>query len=396
VADFVLEAERAVLGCLLRDNRAAWRVGDLEPADFTDPDLGGLFGRFRGLIADGQGVDMVTAPRFLEGDAELVLCGDCVRTVVNAGNVAWHAEIVRNHARRRRARAVLEQALGRIDRDENVIPQTMAELHRLVSGQLSDWSYADAVAYTERRVQEDRDAEARGEAVAISTTLVSLDQHLRGGLTPGRLYVLAGRPGFGKSLFAQQIALGAARAGIPGGYISFEMPVEELIERAWAAKVPNGEYPLRLDTSSRTPDQVLGRIAEWHHRHGARFAVVDHLQRLRTPRRDRYQEITGFVSALKDIALDLPIAVLLLSQVARQVEREKRAPRLSDLRESGDIEQEADVVAFLHSVQDELGRGPAYDDLLLLVAKNRRGLPRARPIALKPPGGTMRLEERMV
>lgn len=236
----------------------------------------------------------------------------------------------------------------------------------------------------------------------IPTGLDRLDGHLGGGLHRGELSILGGRPSVGKSSLAQQIAQYASSQGLRVFFASAEMPAISVGQRGLAAAagvdsrkfrspkaidagewerlaraigVDNGASGLLVDDRVRTMADVEARARQLHAREPLSLVVVDHLHHLRPEsRRDenRNQAIGRMVATAKEIAMQLGVAVLALSQLNRDVARgEGRKPRLSDLRESGEIEQLADVVLLLH--RDGDADPPSVVDLDLIVAKNRQG-----------------------
>jgi replicative DNA helicase len=228
-----------------------------------------------------------------------------------------------------------------------------------------------------------------GQLSGISTGLIDLDKKL-GGLHPSDLIILAGRPSMGKTSLATNVAFNIARAfrrgtkpdGSEGtveggvvGFFSLEMSAEQLAARilSEAAEVPSeqirrgdmteGEFrrfveaaksleacPLYIDDTPALPiAQVAARARRLKRTHGLDVLIIDYLQLLRgTSKENRVQEVSEITQGLKAIAKELNIPVIALSQLSRQVEnREDKRPQLSDLRESGSIEQDADVVMFV-------------------------------------------------
>ncbi|MGF6431476.1 DnaB-like helicase C-terminal domain-containing protein [Bradyrhizobium elkanii] len=223
----------------------------------------------------------------------------------------------------------------------------------------------------------------------MSTGLRDLDHVLDGGFMPGDLVVMAGRPGMGKTLVASSMSRQAARADMAGGFYSMEMPDEQAMARLLAdasfgrshlQRIPSGhilkgklsesdvnmvidsarrlsDLPLYIDdTSSLSVGEVSARtrsLVERAQREGRRlgFIVIDYLKYLKASsqyRGQRHYEIGEICGGLKSLAKDLNIVVILLAQLNREVEkRDDKRPQLSDLRESGDIEADADTVLFL-------------------------------------------------
>lgn len=245
----------------------------------------------------------------------------------------------------------------------------------------------------------DQNKPAKGFS-GLSTGLAKLDGML-GGLEPGRLYVVAGRPGMGKSALAVQMAYEAARAGAAGAVFSLEMPDSELAtrmacsaaridSRALARREVDGFSMKRLTT-------VMGKLAElplsiveaagmncericlsarqMKLKSGLGLVVVDYLQLIRSSRRhdSREQEVSEISRQLKLLARELELPVIAVSQLNRDVEkRADKRPLMSDLRESGAIEQDADVIAMLYR-EDYYDQKAAPGLCQVIVDKNRGG-----------------------
>jgi replicative DNA helicase len=221
------------------------------------------------------------------------------------------------------------------------------------------------------------------------------------GLCPGRLYVVAARPGVGKSILGLQFARCAIHAGKSAGLWSLEMPNDEVVCRLWAAErdisfrkiqtahlQPNDwaalndvsaqlkDHKLWIDdTESLQLAELLSRIRTLHRRHSLDLVVIDYLGLIRGPKsQSREQEVAQVVKALKGVAKKLKIPVVLLAQLNRDVEsRNDKRPQASDLRESGECEQTADVIIMLY--RDELYNEQSADVncMEILIRKQRAG-----------------------
>ena len=389
------QAEQAVLGGLIQNNRTLYALGPLEPADFGDELHARLFSVIRQRIHAGSDVDVLTLQSWLEGDGELVYLAQCARAPFALQNVGEYARIIRDRSKRREARRVLSEGLKRLDDDPNadVVGDVMSGLEGAATRTVPDASFAEVIDAAEAWKREVRDRKT--DAIGVSTTLPTLDGYL-GGLNGSRVYVLGGRPGRFKSVFAWQICLQAGRHGKPVGMCSLEMPRYELGIRAFAAEMVDRGWPIRVDDRSRGLAEISARICEWRYRFAIELAVVDHIQLVRTNQRKRFEELAEVSRRMKDLAMDLGIPILVLSQLSREVERENRPPRLSDLRECGNLEQDADCVLFIHCEESKGRAGPDGDNYSLLVAKNRGGVARTKPIALHVDGAKMRVGEALL
>jgi len=249
-----------------------------------------------------------------------------------------------------------------------------------------------------------RDIEMRtNQARGLMTGFADLDK-LLGGLRPGQLIVTAGRPGQGKSTFGLDIARYVSiRTGLVTGFFSMEMTVQELFDRClsaqaaipfylvrdgklddrdWAAAAralgPMSEAPLFFNDST---GQTIGRIGNklrWlQARRGLDLAVLDHLGLITDPsvqRQGRQQEVSKIVREAKELAKQLQIPILALVQLNRDpANRTDKTPQLTDLRESGEIEQSADIVIMIHREDYYDPESPRAGEVDLIVRKNRSG-----------------------
>lgn len=221
----------------------------------------------------------------------------------------------------------------------------------------------------------------KGISDAIPTGFDLIDEHLMGGgLVRSGLYVLAARPSMGKSSLALDIAANVAQTGKVVHVVSREMPAASLFDRLHAAhagvarwKLRKGIYqreynrlletlervariPIILDNSSLSVSDIRADLREWERRHlRADLLIVDYIQLLAGTGRSRNDEVGSVTRALKGIGMEYSIPVLGLSQLTRDNDRQKREPELSDLRDSGEIEQDADAVWFLFGERQEEG-----------------------------------------
>lgn len=267
---------------------------------------------------------------------------------------------------------------------------------------------AEAVAPALARIEANASGDGRVEA--IPTGITGVDGLAQGGARPGELWVIGGRPGHGKTSLAVGIVHHAAQHETAVLLFSLEMLIQPQIERLLSAetKVSAGEIgsgsldvaawrrilaagsklsrlPFWVDDRSRSLDGILATARRWHSREGRnhrrQLILVDYLQIVK-PRqvrgRNREQEIAEMSREFKELASALKCPVVILSQLSREMERDNRRPQLRDLRESGSLEQDADVVLFPWREPEELpdgsrrapsGSGPAEID----VAKNRHG-----------------------
>jgi replicative DNA helicase len=231
----------------------------------------------------------------------------------------------------------------------------------------------------------------------IPTNLKTLDNILGGGFKNSQLIVVAARPGQGKTAFSIDLSYRMAKNKTPSLFISLEMPNNEIIERYIMregkvdpekkdktdqeetdlqnayGKIP--EYPITIhDPPSTTVNKIRTQIKNQILKNGVKIVFIDYLGLISGEKKDgRVQEVGGIVRGIKQIAKETDVPIVLLSQLNRDVEkRQVKRPQLSDLRESGDIEQTADIILFLHYEEDIDGKEKTNINGKIIVAKNRR------------------------
>lgn len=428
-----IEAEQALLGALLIRNDVFDRITEtVSAADFFDPLHQQIYDAIAKRIAAGRAVDAL-AIRDLFRDA--VPITDALTVPAYIGRLAaaaatWinapeYARTVRDLAQRREIIRIGSDAVSAAM--DAAIDASPAEIVEDIEGELfalaergergGEVSFEAAL---DAAISEAAGAYKAGHGIrGLSTGLIDLDRVL-GGLAPAALYILAGRPGMGKTALATNIAWSAASNGIPVGFFSLEMSASELAMRiaSQEAGVPSdslrrgaaGEagvhsamraadrikrHPLVIDDRGGiTIAQLSARARRMRRRHGVELIVVDYLQLMAGGKRreNRVQEITDITTGLKALAKELNVPVVALSQLSRGVEgRENKRPSLSDLRESGSIEQDADVVIFVYREEyylnmakppdGDIERSAEWDRLMraaagraeAITAKNRHG-----------------------
>ena len=410
------EAEQALLGAILVNNAAYQRVAEfLRPEHFADPLHGKLFDSLSKLIERGQVVSAITLKTYVEADEAMKEAGGAVYLArlaaasVHVIDAAAFGRAVHDLYLRRQlidiGETVVNGAFGTGDVDETAISQIeVAEkkLYDLAStGQTEGGFKPFRAALTEAMTAAETAYHRVGQLTGVASGLFQLDQ-LLGGLHRSDLLILAGRPSMGKTALATNIAFSAAKAyreeivdgrpkavdGAVVGFFSLEMSSEQLATRMLAEQAEvSSEKIRRGEMISADFDRVLSVSQELEHlnffiddtpalsiaalrtrarrlkrTHGLGLLIVDYLQLLApsgksSNQQNRVQEVSEITRGLKTLAKELDVPVIALSQLSRAVEqREDKRPQLSDLRESGSIEQDADVVMFVYREEYYLTR----------------------------------------
>ncbi len=399
------EAEQALLGALLVNNKAFERVSDfLAPEHFVDPVHARIYEAIARRIERGQLADAVTLKAELENDGLLEEVGgtaylaQLVSAMVGVINAGEYGRAIHDAYLRRALIEIGEEIVNRAFGDAEgmdgmaQIEAAEQQLFEIATRGAADQTFVPFEAALTRAIDAaERAFRSKGGVSGLATGFRGLDEKM-GGLHASDLIVLAGRPGMGKTAFATCLAFNAAeavmaeaaaqgeRARPPAVAIfSLEMSAEQLatrllaeqarvssdrirrgdiraedFERFVAASRRIAALPIQIDdTPALSLSALRTRCRRLKRTHGLALVVVDYLQLLRpaagTRPENRVLEISQITQGLKAIAKELSVPVLALSQLSRAVEsREDKRPQLADLRESGTIEQDADVVMFLY------------------------------------------------
>lgn len=404
-----LEAEKALLGAILTETETIFKVADLVAEEsFYNHEHQLIYKAMRQLYELNKPIDVVTLSDQLKKNRELKMAGgtayltELANEVISAANATTHAKIIAELAMRRRL-ITLGTTMAQMGFDDSkeardLMDQAEQEIFA-VSQSRKDKSFIhikDTLAESFERIDKIRQSGAAFQG--LPTGLMGVDNILSG-MHPSNLIILAARPATGKTAFALNIAHHlAVKQKKKVAFFSLEMSKEELVDRLLVNQADVDAFKMktgRLDANFDIPklSEAMGILAEadifiddtpglsiFDMRTQARrlmmqqqidFLVVDYLQLAHGRTKDnRVQEVAEISQGLKNIARELRIPVLALSQLSRQVENRggEKVPQLSDLRESGSIEQDADVVVFLYRKNEEI-----RDIVDVKIAKHRNG-----------------------
>lgn len=413
-----LESEQSVLGCVLLDQDAQMDIlTTLKPDDFYSESHKKIFGAMQTIFSKNIPVDFVTLTNELEVEKKLDEVGGIdyvtflTNSVPSAANFRHYVDIVLSNAVRRNlikaGQKIVENTFETADEKEAMqsAEKIVFDLSQNESG--SDLELVGKPGGTLTRVLSELSflAENQGRMRGLPTGFRDFDA-LTNGLQKSALIILAARPGVGKTSFAMNIATHVAvEENKKVAVFALEMSGEQLMQRSLAslakvnlAKVLNGTMDQEewkrvwtaekklaqsglylCDSSVTTPLDIISKCRKLKMTEGLDLIVIDYLQLMssgKSNRENRTQEIAEITRMLKVTAKELDVPIILLSQLSRMVEqREDHRPVLSDLRESGSIEQDADIVMFLYNPEK-------YNDVMLkdepgtvylLVQKHRSG-----------------------
>jgi replicative DNA helicase len=397
-------AERSILGAMLQSRAAVLDVSDrLTGPEFYRPAHEVIYAAIRRLHDAEEPIDPVTVANRLRADGDLSRCGgggylaDLFGSTPTAANASYYARIVADLAARRRlieAGARIAQLAWSTDGAD--LPGLMGDARAEIDAATATHT-GDRLRPFSEHVTEAFDRWDTPDATAIPTGWHDVDRMLNGGLRPGHLFVVAARPATGKSFAATLIASAAAMRGIGCLFVSLEMSSAEVTDRVVAAHA--GVNLARMTT--RTLDETDWERAARSHtkfldwplwiesgggiglaqvrsrarttvRTGLGMIVIDYLQQLvpAGKAQSREQEVAAISRGLKRLATEFSVPVVAIAQVNRgPANRQDKRPVVTDLRESGSIEADADEIVLLHRDDEE-----RPGEVEFHVAKNRHGI----------------------
>lgn len=408
---YSIEAEQSVIGALLIDNDSIDRIGQLEMRHFYDANHKRIFNCIVRLITDSKPADVITVYESLQarGDAETVgglsYLNQLHQNTPSTANVGRYAAIVLD-------RALMRGLLQVTDKLNNLVHEAngkkaddiLEEAQTLITG------LAERRARNEPKKMDEllsvfvdeQGKLAEGLNKPMPTGIYNLDEALNGGIRKSQLIIIAGRPSMGKTAISSEIGLNLADT-YSGLFFSLEMGSQEVVQRAIAnrgevhlCKLLNGvpEHDNEAwdrvgksisqlqdlnfaidDTPAMSLLDIKLKSKAWKRKHGLDFIIVDYISLMTGGDGERHEQVALYSRGLKALAKELDISVICLAQLNRLVEnRAEKKPIMSDLRESGQIEQDADVIMLIH--RPEMYH-PENQDLKgyaeILIRKQRSG-----------------------
>ncbi|MFC1756421.1 replicative DNA helicase [Patescibacteria group bacterium] len=411
-----IEAEKSVLGSLMLDKDAIIRVADLvRVGDFYKDDHNIIYESMLELYEEHEPIDVLSLSSKLEDKKKLEEIGgssyltSVVNTVPSASNITHYAKVVQRKATLRRLITTASEIVELGYKESEDIEKLLDEAEQKMFGVSQKYIKQDFIPLKSilesafNRIDELHKGD--GQFRGVPTGFPDLDNILAG-LQKSDLVILAARPSIGKTTLALDIARNIAiNQKVPVGIFSLEMSADQLTDRMIAAqsgvdlwrlrtgrlksegdnndfqKIGDamgvlGDVPIFIDDAASSNVMEMRTMARrLQAEHNLGVIIIDYLQLMEGRSNDnRVQEIAEISRALKQLARELNIPVLALSQLSRAVEsRSPQVPKLSDLRESGSIEQDADVVLFLYREDREKPDTPNKNIVEVIVAKHRNG-----------------------
>lgn len=410
-----IEAEQSVLGAILIENEAIHRITEiLSPDDFYREAHRKLYNALLGLSERDEPADLITLTNELRKNDQLDSVGGAsyvtslIDSVVTAANVEYYARIVKEKAVLRKLIETSTQIITRSYEDQGDVDELLDESERVIF-QITEnrvkpsfYPIRDIVKSSFRTIE--KLYERKELVTGVPSGFKELDK-MTAGFQASDLIIVAGRPGMGKTAFCLNLAQYAAiEKGIPVAIFSLEMSKEQLVIRMLCCEaqvegtrlrtgfLTESDWPrLTLaagnlsdapifidDSASMTVLEMRGKARRLNADHGLGMVVIDYLQLMKGRGRveNRQQEISEISRSLKALAKELNVPVIAVSQLSRKTEeRQGMRPQLSDLRESGAIEQDADLILFIYRdevynrSEDNPNRGKAE----VIIGKQRNG-----------------------
>ena len=402
-----LESEQSILGALLLDPHSIDSIGALRPEHLYDEAHRLILSEIMAMVAVGKPIDAVTVAEELydhvhdERSSGLAYLGSLVASTPSTRSVRRYSEVVVGKALER-------QLLGAADRIRETVESIGSTSEKLASAQSAVMSISESVASRQPKVMREVLSSAvdvltqrsSGNVRCLPTGFRDLGRQLAGGFRPWNLIVLAGRPGMGKTSLAVNVWYQVAGSGIPVLVLSLEMPEQELADRLISQA--GGVYlsaVLAGDMEGETGERIMAGVSRLHEiplviddqgglslfdvaskarsvkrKHGLGLLVIDYLQLMTGDGDNHNQQIEQITRGLKALAKELDIPVVALSQLSRKCEeRTNKRPMNSDLRESGAIEQDADVILFVYRDEEYNPDSPDKGTTEIIISKNRQG-----------------------
>ena len=411
-----IEAEQAVIGGLLLDNRAWEKIADkVTSADFYREEHRLLFSAIGNLEAKSQPFDAVTLSELLTSTNQLeqvgglAYIGRLAKETPSAANITAYADIVRE-------RSILRQliAIGTDIANDGYQPDGRESRELLESAEMRVFEIAEQEMRSRGGFKDIKDLltttveqidylfQSDGHITGVPTGFDKFDD-MTTGLHAGELIIVAGRPSMGKTTFAMNIAENAAIGHkTPVAVFSMEMPGEQLAMRMISSLGRIDQHHIRTgqltdedwpritsavhmlseakmfvdDTPALSPGEIRARARRMKRQHGLGLIVIDYLQLMQVggSSENRATEISEISRGLKAMAKELQVPVIALSQLNRSLEqRTDKRPIMSDLRESGAIEQDADVIVFIYRDEVYNEDSPQKGTAEIIIAKQRNG-----------------------
>ena len=411
-----LLAEKAMLGCLLVDNASYDGITDLNirPDDFYHPQYGTIFQSIHELSIDNKPFDMVSTCAKLTDMGKLEAVGgqgsilQIIEDTASSANIYHYGKIIKNKSVLRNivrtSMRITDQGVNFVGDVQEFIDDVESSFFNLANETRTNFVISLKESLKENLKRLEQGKREAGEILGLPTGFDHLDKRLLG-MQPGQMIIVAARPGMGKTAFALNLALNSIKAsGLATMIYSYEMLAVDLSGRILsseanidARKIKTNDYtdsdlrnlgyavqelsklPLYInDSAATTLLDIKSQARKVASDQGLGLIIIDYLQLMQphVKKSSREQEIAEISRGIKELAKELKCPIIALSQLNRSAtSRTDRRPQLQDLRESGSIEQDADIVILIHREDYYDENTPERGVAEIIVAKNRSGEP---------------------
>lgn len=408
-----VDAERAILGAILLNDECYHSIAEiLMPEDFYMPAHKAIYKAVATLAGNSQRIDMITLQNQLEAQKEMSVAGGVIylvglqEDIPAVGLIEQHAQIVKSKSTLRTlinsSVGIITDCYNQADKDiEAIIDDAERKIFE-VSSRTSNKDFVQLDIWLRKTFQHLSSIKSTSKGVTgVSSSFEQLD-NMTSGFQKGDLIILAARPSMGKTAFALNLAVNAAKNKMSVGFFSLEMSAEQLTLRLLSTESGISHHSIRNatisseewielthvaadlaqmkffidDTAGISIMELRAKARKLKAKSDVDMLIVDYLQLLHSNKKheNRHQEVSEISRALKGLAKELGVPIIALSQLSRAVDsRMDKRPMLSDLRESGAIEQDADVIMFMYRdiVYNPETENPASAELI--IGKQRNG-----------------------
>ena len=421
------DSEYAILATMfcynwnVRERMAQCNQAGITPASFTDPKYQAIYAAMLDIYEKGLEPDCVLVPQFLQACGKMELVGmECLQSLITtnvgaAGNFPFHLERIKSLQNKARilsmAKVVAERAGTDSANVDDIISSMSIGISEISLSQKDASNYLMSELYENDKEAMERFINGDKELMGLSTGYSDLD-NIIGGLKPKNLIVIGAFTGVGKSAMAANLVVNVLTGSIPQNifFVSTEMKRLEIIKRMFSCMsgVSEGHLQDKVITESQKEElrsinkriynfnwkiddgeqkdvfMLKERVRKFNEKSRVGLVVVDYIQQIppSSTKISREQQVSEVSRNLKALAMELDCPVVALSQINRESEKDNRKPKLTDLRESGAIEQDADIVILMHRKSDESGEDNGIRELI--VAKNRSGKVGATKLQFSP------------
>lgn len=406
IESFNIQAEQSVIGSIFQDNNSFDLIHSLQPSAFYDGSHAEIFRAVVEMMAEQKPIDVITIAEYLEAKGKLSQIGglpylvELARCIGTSANIKQYATMVQEKATIRN----LQAAVNTILQDINTAGDVYKKLERAQSAimAITETTQTSAPQFVgdilPERFQRYDDL-MQGKIKPVGTGLKDLDDKIGGGLEAGALVIVAARPAMGKSALAVQIAEHIQTQDAAGVIFTCEMPNSQIVDRLISShsnipsdKLRSGNFDdedldrlfvgsqkvkalnLLVDDKAFTINSIASKARTIKRKHGLSVIVIDYIQLLDGSGDSREQIVATISRGLKKLAIELDVPVIALSQLNRKLEdRANKRPVMSDMRESGAIEQDADLILGLYQDEKYNPDSPDKGTAELEILKNRSG-----------------------